>query len=151
VLFAGRPAPEKGFAVLEQAAEPGTLVVATDRTPEQLRNLYAGSDVLVVPSLPTRDFLEPWGLVVNEAFHQGIPVIATDAVGAAAGGLVQHERTGLIVPAGNAGALREAIARMHDDELRHTLGANARTAVAAYTQTAWADAMVHAIEAAEGC
>jgi glycosyltransferase involved in cell wall biosynthesis len=151
VLFAGRPAPEKGFDVLEQAVEPGSLVVAQDRTPEQLRNLYAGSDVLVVPSLPTRDFLEPWGLVVNEAFHQGIPVIATDAVGAAAGGLVQHERTGLIVPAGNAGALREAIARMHDDELRHTLGANARTAVAAYTQTAWADAMVHAIQAAEGC
>ena len=151
VLFAGRPAPEKGFDVLEQAADPGTLVVAHDRTPEQLRNLYAGSDVLVVPSLPTRDFLEPWGLVVNEAFHQGIPVIATDAVGAAAGGLVRHEHTGLIVPAGDAQALRAAVERMRDDEFRLTLGANARTAVAAYTQQAWADAMVRAIEAAEGC
>ena len=93
----------------------GKLVVAQDRTPEQLRNLYAGSDVLVVPSLPTRDFLEPWGLVVNEAFHQGVPVIATDAVGAAAGGLVRHEHTGLIVPAGDARALRAAIHRLHDD------------------------------------
>ena len=50
--------------------------------------------------IPTRDFREPWGLVVNEAFNQGVPVIATDAVGAVAGGLIEHERTGLVVPAG---------------------------------------------------
>jgi len=151
VLFAGRPAPEKGFDVLQQAIGDAGLVVAQDRTPEQLRNLYAGSDVLVVPSLPTRDFLEPWGLVVNEAFHQGIPVIATDAVGAAAGGLVRHERTGLIVPAGDVEALLAALQRMRDPGLRHTLGANAKQEVAAYTQNAWADAMVTAIEAAGGC
>ncbi len=148
LLFAGRPAPEKGFAVLEQAADVGQLVVAQDRTPEQLRNLYAGSDVLVVPSLPTRDFLEPWGLVVNEAFHQGVPVIATDAVGAAAGGLVRHEHTGLIVPAGDVRALRAAIHRLHDDaDLRHRLGANARDAVAAYTYDAWARGMSRALAA----
>ena len=105
VLFAGRPSPEKGLDVLERAWD-GTLVVAGRQSPEELRNTYAGSDVVVVPSVPTRDFLEPWGLVVNEAFHQGVPVIATDAVGAAAGGLVQHERTGLVVPAGDADALR---------------------------------------------
>ena len=148
LLFAGRPAPEKGFAVLEQAADVGELVVAQDRTPEQLRNLYAGSDVLVVPSLPTRDFLEPWGLVVNEAFHQGVPVIATDAVGAAAGGLVRHEHTGLIVPAGDVHALRAAIHRLHDDaELRHRLGENARDAVAEYTFDAWAQGMSRALAA----
>ena len=42
-------------------------------------------------------------------------MIATDAVGAAAGGLVQHERTGLVVPAGDADALRAALHRLHDD------------------------------------
>ena len=108
ILFAGRPAAEKGFDVLERAVGEGTLVVASNRTTTEMRNLYAGSDVVVVPSVPTRDFLEPWGLVVNEAFHQGVPVIATDAVGAAAGGLVRHERTGLVVPAGDAAALRAA-------------------------------------------
>lgn len=148
VLFAGRPAPEKGFDVLRQATDTGTLVVADDRTPEQLRNLYAGSDVLVVPSLPTRDFLEPWGLVVNEAFHQGVPVIATDAVGAAAGGLVQHERTGLVVPAGDVEALRAAIHRLQDDApLRRTLGENAKHAVAEYTYDAWAEGMSRALAA----
>ena len=77
-------------------------------TRRQLRNFYAGSDVVVIPSIPTRDFREPWGLVANEAFNQGVPVIATDAVGAAAGGLIEHERTGLVVPAGDAGRPRRA-------------------------------------------
>lgn len=146
LLFAGRPAPEKGFDVLQHAADTGTLVVAQHETPEQLRNLYAGSDVVVVPSIPTRDFLEPWGLVVNEAFHQGVPVITTDAVGAAAGGLVQHERTGLIVPAGDAHALRTAIHRLQGDAtLRRTLGENGRSAVAEYTFDAWAQGMSRAL------
>jgi glycosyltransferase involved in cell wall biosynthesis len=150
ILFAGRPAPEKGFDVLQRAAKGvGTLVTATDRAPDELRNLYAGSDVVVVPSVPTRDFLEPWGLVVNEAFHQGVPVIATDAVGAAAGGLVQHERTGLIVEAGDADALHRALQRLYDDPaLRARLGANARTAVSAYTYDAWAQGMSRALQAA---
>jgi glycosyltransferase involved in cell wall biosynthesis len=153
VLFAGRPAPEKGFDVLERVADVGTLVVANERSPQEMRNLYAGSDVVVLPSIPSRDFLEPWGLVVNEAFHQGVPVIATDAVGAAAGGLVQHERTGLVVPAGDAQALRAALHRLHGDAaLRATLGANARRAVAAYTHEAWADGMSRALTAVgKGC
>ena len=106
VMFAGRLEREKGLPVLLQAwrasglqapevalywsatarSEPGPSPPARsarrDRSPpEQVRNFYAGSDVVVVPSVPTRDFLEPWGLVVNEAFDQGVPVIATTAVG----------------------------------------------------------------------
>jgi glycosyltransferase involved in cell wall biosynthesis len=101
---------------------------------------------VVLPSVPTRDFREPWGLVANEAFNQGVPVIATDAVGAVAGGLVRHERTGLVVPAGDAGALARALRRMHDEpELRAELGANAREAVGAYTHAAWAAGMSKAL------
>jgi glycosyltransferase involved in cell wall biosynthesis len=90
-------------------------------------------------------------LVANEAMSQGIPVIATDAVGAAAGGLVEHERTGLVVPANDAGALAAALRRLHDDPpLRERLGAAARTAVAAYTHDAWAAGMARALAAAGG-
>ena len=173
-LFAGRMAWEKGLCVLLQAwdasglsALPTALVLVGDgpiraravatgaaypegpQPPERLRNFYAGSDVVVVPSIPTRDFREPWGLVVNEAFHQGVPVIATDAVGAAAGGLVQHERTGLVVPAGDASALAAALRRLHDDPaLRARLGAAAREAVAGHTQRAWAEGFSAALRAA---
>jgi glycosyltransferase involved in cell wall biosynthesis len=107
VLVGGGPIRARAAAAVDGVRTLGPL------DPPALRNLYAGSDVVVVPSVPTRDFLEPWGLVVNEAFHQGVPVIATDAVGAAAGGLVQHERTGLVVPAGDPDALRSALQRLH--------------------------------------
>jgi glycosyltransferase involved in cell wall biosynthesis len=114
-----------------------------------VRNFYAGSDVLVVPSIPTRTFREPWGMVVNEAMHQGLPVIATDAVGAAAGGLVRDGRNGLVVPAGDPAALAGALRRLQGDpELRARLGAAAREDVAPYTQAAWADAMAQALSGA---
>jgi glycosyltransferase involved in cell wall biosynthesis len=174
VLFAGRLAREKGLAVLLRAwqesglsAPEVALIVAGDgpfraravaagatavgaQTPEQLRSFYAGSDVVVVPSVPTRDFVEPWGLVVNEAFDRGVPVIATTAVGAAAGGLVSNERTGLVVPAGDAAALAAAIRRLRDDpELRARLGAAGRAAVAAgHSHADWAAGISRALAAA---
>jgi glycosyltransferase involved in cell wall biosynthesis len=173
-MFAGRMAREKGVAVLlrawrssglsapsaalvlvgggpirARAVATGAALVEEHATPERLRDLYAGSDVVVLPSIPTRDFREPWGLVVNEAFNQGVPVIASDAVGAAAGGLIQHERTGLVVPAGDDEALARALRRLHDDRpLRERLGAAARAAVAAYSHDAWAAGMARALAAA---
>ncbi len=59
---------------------------------------YAASRFALLPSIPTPRFKEPWGLVCNEAFEQARPMIATTAVGAAAGGLVrQTAATGLVV------------------------------------------------------
>jgi glycosyltransferase involved in cell wall biosynthesis len=111
-----------------------------------VRNFYAGSDVVVVPSIRTATFREPWSLTVNEAMNQGVPVIASDEVGAAAGGLVRHERNGLVVPAGDERALAAAIRRLHDDEpLRARLGEAARVDVAPYTADAWAEGMSRAL------
>ena len=170
--FVGRLEAEKGIDVLAEAwrrVRPGfddaALVVAGDgplrdrletagalvmgrRSPEDIRGLYAGSDVVVVPSVATRRFREPWGLTVNEAFHRGVPVVATDAVGAAAGGLVRHEATGLVVPAGDPDALAAALRRLHDDRgLRERLGAAAREAVAAHSHSAWSDGVSRALAA----
>jgi glycosyltransferase involved in cell wall biosynthesis len=167
-VFVGRIAAEKGIHVLldawRRAGVDGELVVigpgaaaetAPDVTftgplvPEEVRNFLGGASVVVMPSIATREFREPWGLVANEAMHQHVPVIATDAVGAAAGGLVRHERNGLIVPANNAEALAAAIRRMsEDDTLRRTLGTNAGRDVAAFTPEAWAAGMAGAVESA---
>ena len=71
--------------------------------------------------------------------NRGFPVIASDAVGAAAGGLVRDGRNGLVVPAGDADALAAAIARLAGDEsLRTRLGAAAAVDVRAYGHDAWA-------------
>jgi glycosyltransferase involved in cell wall biosynthesis len=107
--------------------------------PAELRSIYAACDVLVVPSIPTRTFREPWGLVVNEAMNQGLPVIASDSVGAAAGGLVRDGVNGLVVAAGDSGALARAIVRLASDRpLRARLGEQAAKDVRAYSQDAWA-------------
>ena len=115
----------------------------------QLPALYAAADVLVLPSIATATFLEPWGLVVNEAMHQGTPVIASDAVGAVAGGLVRDGRNGIVVPAGDPAALATAIqAIAMNPELRERLGAAAREDVSPYTPRAWSEGMGRALEAA---
>jgi glycosyltransferase involved in cell wall biosynthesis len=123
------------------AADPaGREVVSLDPLePGELRNLYGASEALVLPSIPTATFREPWGLVVNEAMNQGLPVIATDAVGAAAGGLVSDGRNGLVVPAGDSAALAGALRRLAEDAgLRARLGAAGAEDVRAFTYEAWA-------------
>jgi glycosyltransferase involved in cell wall biosynthesis len=128
------------------AVPPASVVPLGHLQPVQLRSVYAGCEVLVVPSVPTRTFREPWGLVVNEAMDQGLAVIATDAVGAAAGGLVRDGESGLVVPAGDRAALAGAIARLAcDPELRSRLADAGAQDVLAYDQGAWAEGFSRAL------
>lgn len=153
-LFVGRDVPEKGLAVLQEAwrraALPDArLQIVSDLLPEEVRNSYAQADVLVVPSQRTPHFLEPWGLVCNEAMNQRVPIIATDAVGAAAGGLVRDGRNGLVVPAGDPDALAGALRTLHGDRaLRARLGVAGAGDVATYTHAAWAEAFAQALRGA---
>lgn len=154
LLFVGRDAPEKGLGVLREAWDgEGRLDVVTGgRSPTQLRNFYARAHVLVVPSLRTRAFREPWGLVVNEAMNQRTAIIASDEVGAVAGGLVRHERNGLVVAAGDPAALRAAIARLREDApLRDRLADQGAEDVAPYTHEAWADGFEAALRTVGAC
>ena len=154
VAFVGRDEPGKGLRTLQDAWDGnGALEVVTGgRSPEELRNLYARAHVLVVPSIRTRDFREPWGLVANEAMNQGTAIIASDEVGAVAGGLVRHERNGLVFAAGDTGALARAIDRLRGDTaLREQLAANGRRDVAAFTHEAWASGFEAALREVGHC
>lgn len=174
-LFVGRPAREKGLEVLVEAwqasglaapaaalvlagvgSNPASVLAGGAATreivcldpvpPAELRNFYAAADVLVLPSIPTRTFREPWGLVVNEAMNRNLPVIVSDAVGAAAGGLVRDERNGLVVPARSRDALAHALRRLAGDELlRRRLGERGSADVRAYSHAAWADGFARAL------
>jgi glycosyltransferase involved in cell wall biosynthesis len=113
---------------------------------DQAVRYYSIAWVYVLPSITTTMGKEPWGLVVNEAFNQGIPVIATDAVGAAAGGLVQHDCNGKIVPEGNVQALSQALCEILDDPiLRHQLSKNALSEIALWTNERMVDGFSQAI------
>ena len=171
VLYVGRLVVEKGIDVLAQAwqrARPhATLVVIGDGPlassldgvagtrllgplpREELPVAYASAELALLPSVPTPRFREPWGLVCNEAMHQGCPVLASSAVGAVAGGLVRHDDTGWVVAPGDADALGGAIALLlGDGALRARLGAAGRAAVASHTPEAMADAFGRALAVA---
>jgi glycosyltransferase involved in cell wall biosynthesis len=163
-VFVGRPDREKGIDVLLRAwrawapppaeaalilvgvgepfdtgAEEESVICLDPVAPRALRDLYAAADVLVLPSIATTTFREPWGLVINEAMNRGLAVIASDAVGAAAGGLVRDGRNGIVVRAGDAAALAGAIQHLASDgQLRGRLGAQGAQDVLAFDYDAWA-------------
>ena len=178
VTFVGRLEPEKGLDVLLHASAASRashmlLLVGTGSGEPSLRRLagdlgiadrvrFAGwagqaelpaylrtSDLLVLPSVTTPRFKEPWGLVVNEAMCCSLPVIATDAVGAAAGGLVVDGVTGIVVPESSVASLAAALDRLCSDrEQRVAMGLAGSELVSAYTFAAAADAFEEATTAA---
>jgi glycosyltransferase involved in cell wall biosynthesis len=179
VLYVGRLATEKGVEYLIEASArarvPHQLLVAgsgplrpeleklafgRSRGPSAIRFLghvdqprlpavMRASDVLVLPSVSTREARETWGLVVNEAMSSGLPVIATEVVGAAAGGLVVSGRTGTVVPQRDPEALAVALDDLLSDPLkRRRLGRAASEHVESFNYDAAADAFVAAARAA---
>jgi glycosyltransferase involved in cell wall biosynthesis len=108
---------------------------------------YAIAWVYVLPSITVPSGKELWGLVVNEAFNQGVPVIATDAVGAASGGLVQDGVSGFVVPERDSPALAQALQRILDDtNLREQLSRNARQMISSWANERMALGFRQAIE-----
>jgi len=70
--------------------------------------LLAASDVFAFPTL-----LEGFGLAAVEAMAAGLPVVASDLPALAA--IVEDGRTGILVPAGDAEALGDALGRILAD------------------------------------
>jgi len=146
VLFAGRHVPYKGVDVLLRALATLTIPAVivgdgpsragwetlarelgvSDRvrfegevSSARLRALMHACSVFVLPSV-TR--AEAFGYVQLEAMACGTPVVSTD-VASGVSWVNQHERTGLVVPAGDARALANALSTlMNSAELRARMG-----------------------------
>lgn len=73
---------------------------------------FACADAFVLPSCMNDGQIEVWGLAVNESLQAGVPVIATDCVGAAHDLL--DETVGAVVPQGDDIALADAICKVLD-------------------------------------
>lgn len=166
-LYVGRSETEKGIDILlegwqrsELAKAGGKLVLiggeksldveGTVQTgylnSEDVRNFYASSDVLALPSIQTREFLEPWGLVINEAMNQKLPIIASTAVGAVEAGLAVNERNSLVFKSGDATSLADAFKRLAGDRtLRTKLGEQGQRDVTHYNENAWVEGFSKAL------
>ena len=79
--------------------------------PEGLAALYAASDLLAWPAIR-----EAWGMALLEAHASALPAVAGDSGGV--GEILQHGRTGWLVPAGDDGAFAAAVAEALDDPAR---------------------------------
>jgi glycosyltransferase involved in cell wall biosynthesis len=93
---------------------------------ERIAQLLQEADVLVAPSVPTKDGRrEGIPVVLMEAMSSCVPVIASDLSGIPE--LVVDQCTGLLTPPGDVTALVEAIERYyHDPVLRKQFGRSGR-------------------------
>lgn len=105
-----------------------------------LFDAFEAADVLMFPTLS-----DGFGMVVTEAFARGLPVITTNQAGAS--DLVQHEKNGLIIPAGNREAITGALAWCMDN--RERLAAMREAALATARGWQWSNYRHALIEAVE--
>lgn len=83
----------------------------------ELPEYFTIADVFVLPSTD-----EPWGLIINEAMNFGLPIIATDQVGATPD-LVKDGENGFVYPVGNIERLADCLIRLLKDyQLRERMG-----------------------------
>jgi glycosyltransferase involved in cell wall biosynthesis len=106
---------------------------------------YAAADLLVLPSEH-----EPWGLVLNEGMCFGLPVVASDAVGAAPD-LVHNEDNGFIYPVGDVAALARVLRRLlTDPDRRRAMGTRSQEVVASFSYEADIEGILAALRRVAG-
>ncbi len=128
----------------EEAARRGLrhMVITGFVNQTEISRYYAAADLLVLPSSH-----EPWGLVLNEAMCFALPVVASDAVGAAPD-LVRPGENGFVFPAGDVEALAHALRELLADPAgRARMGARSREIVARYSYDADLRGVLDAIRA----
>jgi glycosyltransferase involved in cell wall biosynthesis len=116
-----------------------TGLVKYSRLPE----VYAAADVLVFTSEH-----EPYGLPVNEAMICGLPVVASDRIGAALD-LVREGETGFTYPCGDVEKLADTLREiLTDDERLRRMGAASRERMQTWSPRENAEATLRAVEKA---
>ena len=81
-------------------------------------NLYRKFDVFILPSL-----IEPWGLVIEEALNNGIPVIVSNNVGCSEE-IVVHNGNGLIFLTQDSNGLSSSVKKITDVSFYNKLRKN---------------------------
>ena len=109
----------------------GRVTVRGRVSEAELKDAYASSDVLVLPSiLDARGDTEGLGVVLLEAMSYGVPVIGSNLGGIT--DIVRDGETGLLVPPGDPLQLAAALQRLASDrDLATRLGEAGRKHVAA--------------------
>jgi len=114
---------------------------------QRLGPYYKAAEMLVMPSTRTGENTEAWGLVLNEAMVHSLPVVATDAVGAAHD-LIRNGENGFMVPDNDSRALERAILEIVDNPRKVAkMGATSRSVITqGYTYERMAEGFFRAVQ-----
>ena len=117
LLFVGSGEQEENLRnFVEQNNVPDVTFLGF-RTQKELPLLFSISDLFVLPSEN-----EPWGLVINEAMAAGLPIIASQEIGAVPD-LVHDNVNGFTFAAGDIQALSQQLrVLISDRQLRSSMG-----------------------------
>ena len=130
-LYVGRLSPEKNLkfliSVFNELPEY-QLTIAGFGPLEKMLKSFAGKNITFAGAIPNAELpdvyknhdcfvlfskSESWGLVVEEAMNNGLPVILSEHIGCAAE-IVSDGENGLIVPLNDKDALKSAVKKMCD-------------------------------------
>ncbi len=111
----------------------------------QMPSVYALADVLVLPT-----FSDTWGMVINEAFACGVPVVVSNVAGAC-DDLIINGETGFAVNAGDPVELADRILQiLRDPALYLKMSINCRSLIQKYSPEACAQGLRNAAQGVRG-
>ncbi len=129
LLIAGDGPFRARLEALARALPAGAVRLLGNLTRHEIVELLVASDVFVMPSRA-----EAWGLVINEAALAGLPIVATDAVGAGPD-LIVPGRNGFIYAAGAVDQLYEVLLPLVEQrEMRESMGRASRAVLDEWRQ-----------------
>jgi glycosyltransferase involved in cell wall biosynthesis len=145
LLLVGREAELPGMLAKLPEAVRARIEYAGFRAPEELPGCFARADVFVLPSR-----YDGWGVVVNQAIGAGLPVICSDAVGAAHD-LVEPGVNGIRFRAGDVEGLTSCMECFTADaRLAARWGAASRAKAEAWTPDRGAEKWVNVFREVAG-
>lgn len=127
LLIGGGPEKERYQQILSESGLQN--VILEDFHPfAELMEYYRAADLFLHPTS-----YDVWGLVINEAMANGLPVVVSDTCVAGLE-LVRNGENGFVVPLGEDETfLKKAISILEDDELRASMSASAIETIRDYT------------------
>jgi glycosyltransferase involved in cell wall biosynthesis len=128
IVFIGRDSHEKGIDILKsiESSINSKVIYCTNTDWVETMKILQQSKLLVVPSRH-----ESLPQVIKEAFYLKVPVIATNVGGIPE--IVEHNKTGILVPSQNPEKLKIAINDLLDNpELQEILKQNAHNFILEY-------------------
>ena len=121
VVFIGRDSHEKGIDILKsiESSINSKVIYCTNIDWVETMKILQQSKLLIVPSRQ-----ESLPQVIKEAFYLKVPVVATDVGGISE--LVEHNKTGILVPSQNPEKLKLAVNNLLENlDLQEILRQNA--------------------------